>query len=161
VVAVIVHVGKGSTLISFDLYLDKESNLKLAFTPQPLHKQIGKWINAVGMKKRRSLLDTWGTIKSGPISSFTSVAESHVRIETWPDELHINGDIQLCNFTKDNSRAAHKLLCFILEEINPWTAYALTCVRGPGPILTPVRRATFFRGKGPVVEEFKVIRIGT
>ena len=152
----IIHVGKGSTLISFDFYLDKESNLTLAFTPKFLHTWIGKLIDSVGMKKRKRLLDAWETVNRGPLSSFTSVAESHVRIETWPDELHINGDIQLCNFTKDNSRAAENFVTFLLDGINPWAAYTLTCLRGPGPILTPMRRKTFVRGTDPVVEEFKV-----
>lgn len=150
------HPGKGSTVLLFDLYLDEESDHSLALNPTLLHRKLKVCIEKVGMKRRKDLLDEWKSPTEGPMSSFISIEESHLRVETWPDELHLNGDVQLCNFSRDNSGIAADLCLSVIREINPKHAYVLTCVRGPGPALTPTVKKILTRGKPLVIEQFHV-----
>jgi len=134
--------GKGSTLIVYDLYLDKDSNSALALSPKILHKEIHSIITKVNMHRRTGVLDVWETKEAGPATSFHSLEESHnrasvvnfARAETWPDELHINGEVQLCNYTRDNAPTVRSLMKLLIEYIQPSTAHLLFIDRGPGPV---------------------------
>lgn len=127
------HKRKGSTLVGYDLYLDKQSNCELAFSPKRLHEEMRSLIAEVGMTHRRGLLDVWETAEAGPATSFHSLNESHHRVETWPDELHVNGDVQLCNYSRDNALAAKRFVQTIIERLQPAKAYVFVISRGPGP----------------------------
>ncbi len=123
--------GRGSTNLMFDLYLDAESNVKLAFSPGRLHWTLRNAIRGVGMTQRKSLLDPWETKLTGPASFFHSLEESHVRIETWPEDMHVQGEVQLCNYSRNNTEATWRLAWFIIDTLNPARGQILPITRGP------------------------------
>jgi len=147
--------GKGSTLIVYDLYLDKQSNSNLALSPRLLHKEIHNIISEVNMKRRTGILDVWETKEAGPATSFHSLEESHnrasvvnfARAETWPDELHINGEVQLCNYSRDNTSAVQLLVKLLIQHLEPSVAYLLFIGRGPGPLPHLLKSFSWKRGK--------------
>lgn len=123
----------GSLNILFDLYLDAESNCGVAFSPHALDSLLKKTIAEIGMVRRTGMLDVWKTKYSGPASSFHSLEESHVRVETWPEDRHVQGEVQLCNFSRDNREATMQYARLIIERLKPASAHLLCIPRGPGP----------------------------
>ena len=133
---VLAQQWRGSTNVMFDLHLNQESNCKVAFSPEKLDRMIRKAIKKVGMIRRKGVLDVWESKHSGPATSFHSLQESHVRVETWPKECHVQGEVQLCNFSRDNSAAARRLADLIIENLKPATTQRLVITRGPGTVLS-------------------------
>lgn len=146
----------GSTLIAFDLDFDDESNLSLVFSPEALHAVLGEIISGAQMIAREHLLDVWDTLEHGPATSFRSLQESHIRVvpryphtpngefiraETWTEDhprAHANGEVQLCNYSRDNSEAAWQIVLAIIKISNPASASIMVIERGPG---RPLRQA--------------------
>ncbi|MBI2410070.1 hypothetical protein HYV30_03455 [Candidatus Kaiserbacteria bacterium] len=144
----------GSTLIVYDLYLDKRSNARIALSPKLLHKEVSKIIAEVNMHRRTGVLDVWESKEAGPATSFHSLEESHNRLsvinfaraETWPKEMHINGEAQLCNYSRDNTRAARLLVRRLIERLDPARANILLIGRGPGPMPRVLKSFSWKRG---------------
>ena len=142
------QLGKGSTLVVYDLYLDEKSNLDTALSPKRLHAELERIIGEVGMLQRKGLLDVWDSEDYGPATSFHSLSESHSRnycapefnrVETWPGEqiTHVQGEVQLCNFSRNNEDAAKLFACLVIELLKPVSAEILVIYRGPGQSLRP------------------------
>ncbi len=127
------RVGCGSLNIMFDLYLDAASNTAVAFSAEQFDVVIRAAIQKSGMTLRKSFVDAWKSEQEGPASLFFSLEESHVRIETWPEEKHIQGEVQLCNYSKDNAGAARELAERIIKALNPAITQIFFINRGPGP----------------------------
>ena len=138
--------GCGSTNIMFDLYLDKESECSVALDPTKLHRVLRKAIKEIGMIRRTGVLDVWESKHSGPATSFHSLQESHVRVETWPKERHVQGEVQLCNYSRNNALAAKRFTRLVIEYLDPATAYVLCIPRGPGPRLRMSEQIEWKRG---------------
>lgn len=173
------HEGNGSTIILFDLYLDRESNLKGVISPAQLHADMQDMIGNAGMQCRDAhLLDVWQKSDFGPATILQSISESHlrttsvippeillnfVRLETWPNdgelkEIHINAEAQLCDFSRSNAEATEKLVWDMIHMTQPRVAYLLSVRRGPGPILVPAWRKTYVRGMVDVTREsFEIV----
>ena len=106
------------------------------------------------MRRRTGVLDVWETKDTGPATSFHSLEESHnrlsvinfARVETWPKELHINGEVQLCNYTRDNTKAAKLLVTRLIEHLEPARANILLIGRGPGPAPRVLKSFSWRRG---------------
>lgn len=130
----VIRAGCGSLNIMFDLYLDR-SSAAAAFSPKKFDGLIREAIKKSGMTLRKAFLDCWKSEQEGPASLFYSLEESHVRIETWPDENHVQGEVQLCNFSKDNAQATRQLAEHIISGLNPAATEIVFVSRGPGPNL--------------------------
>ena len=135
----------GSTNVMFDLHLGDESNCRIAFSPGKLDRMIRKAIKQVGMIRRKGLLDVWESRQFGPATSFHSLQESHVRVETWPKESHVQGEVQLCNFSRDNSAAARRLTDIIIKNLQPVTTQIFVITRGPGKKIVVVTESSDIR----------------
>lgn len=128
------RAGCGSLNVMFDLYLDAASASEVAFSAEKFDRMICEAIGESGMTLRKSFVDEWKkSVQEGPASLFYSLEESHVRIETWPEEGHVQGEVQLCNFSKNNEEAAQQLAERIITALNPAVAQILYIGRGPGP----------------------------
>lgn len=139
--------GCGSTSMVFDFYLDKRSQCALAFSPVKFDQVFLEEIENIGMTRRQGALDVWKLEEDyGPATSFHSLEESHVRAETWPEKMHMNGEIQLCNFSRDNSEAAKSFVRNIITRFNPARAQILCIKRGPGVDLEMVKSVKWRRG---------------
>ncbi|MDP1707223.1 MAG: S-adenosylmethionine decarboxylase [bacterium] len=130
----------------FDLYLDTASNSATAFSAETFDRVICGAIRESGMTLRKSFIDAWKSAQEGPASLFYSLEESHVRIETWPEENHVQGEVQLCNYSKDNADAARQLAKRIISALNPATTQVLFINRGPGPNVA-VRKSVSCRNR--------------
>lgn len=128
----------GSTLIIVDMYGCNH----FAHNPGALHALLLELIEKHHMKPRAETLDCWKDRKSGPCTSFWTLEESHVlaettaapgrcRAETWPEKGHINTDIQLCNFSKDNRPAAEAFAAELVARCEAKMAYLIAIQRGP------------------------------
>lgn len=124
--------GCGSTNVLFDLYFAKVTKHTVAFCPERLDLLIRNAIKGIGMVRRTGVLDVWETREFGPCTSFHSLEESHVRLETWPKEGHVQGEVQLCNFSRDNSVAARRLADIIIQSLEPTIIEIIVVTRGPG-----------------------------
>lgn len=140
----------GSTNVMFDCYLDDASSLGVAFNPEKLDLMVQEKIKESGMIRRKGLLDVWESKHRGPCTSFHSLQESHVRLETWPAELHVQGETQLCNYSRDNSGIAIRLTESIVKQLRPHLVYARIIKRGPGPDMS-FRELTVVRQRGVLV----------
>lgn len=129
----------GSTLIIIDMYGCNH----FAHNPEALHALQLELIEKHGMTPRAEVLDCWVDRTSGPCTSFRTLEDSHVsaesasamsrnRAETWPEKNHINADIQLCNFNKDNRPAAEAFAAEFVERCGAKMAYLMAIQRGPG-----------------------------
>jgi S-adenosylmethionine/arginine decarboxylase-like enzyme len=128
--------GCGSTNVFFDLYFKSVTKHMAAFCPEKLDRLIRNAIAGSGMQRRTGVLDVWETKEFGPATSFHSLQESHVRVETWPKEGHVQGEVQLCNFSRDNSAAARRLADTIIQSLQPTTVEIIVLIRGPGKKIT-------------------------
>ncbi|HCR52584.1 TPA: hypothetical protein DIV48_02995 [Candidatus Kaiserbacteria bacterium] len=125
--------GRGSTNILFDLYFTAEDAKRFGiFERENLRRVIREAIKRVEMTWRSGFVDEGHGWEPGAMSVFESIQESHVRTETWPQDLHLQGEVQLCNYTKDNSKAAWALLMAIVAELHPRKGSYLVVERGPG-----------------------------
>jgi S-adenosylmethionine decarboxylase len=48
-------------------------------------------------------------------SSAFLLAESHVAVHTWPEYKYVSADVFVCNYSKDNTKAAEKLAQSIID----------------------------------------------
>ena len=55
----------------------------------------------------------------GGITGMVLLAESHVAIHTWPELQAVTLDIYVCNFSRDNTTSAEKILNLLLQAFNP------------------------------------------
>lgn len=65
-------------------------------------------VKSAGATVRGTFFDSYGESKGYTL--FISIAESHVLVITWPELRLVNIDIFLCNFTRDNSIIARRIL---------------------------------------------------
>lgn len=142
----IVPVRRGSRNIMFDLHLDKESKCPIAFSAKKFDRIICAAIKDSKMNLRKKFVDVWKTKRSGPASLFYSLSESHVRIETWPERSHVQGEVQLCHYTRNNSKAAMGLAECIIASLNPASTQVQIIDRGPDQNLVPLRSIRWKRG---------------
>lgn len=134
----------GSTNVMFDAYCASDGNVALLRSPEELQDMIREKIADSGMTWRTGTLDVWP--EHGPsCSTWDSLEESHlrsavaavgpslsaVRGETWPQHLHVQGEGQLCNYSRDNSEAALALVKEIVLALRPELAYVQIIKRGP------------------------------
>lgn len=80
-------------------------------------------VKSAGATVRGIFFDSYG--KNKGYTLFISIAESHVLVITWPELRLVNIDIFLCNFTRDNSIIARRILAglkllFLQEKVKRW-----------------------------------------
>lgn len=93
------------------------------FTSPSMEKRAVNLIISAGATVRGTFFDSYG--KGRGYTLFISIAESHILIITWPELRLVNIDIFLCNFTRDNSIIARRILSglkhlFLPKKIKRW-----------------------------------------
>jgi spermidine synthase len=66
----------------------------------------------------------------GGITGMVLLAESHLAVHTWPELLGVTLDVYVCNFTRDNSPAAHAIVGHLIRLLRPARALLHTLERG-------------------------------
>ena len=146
-------VGKGSTMVKFNL---QGCNL-LANAPEKLLETVRSIISARLLVPREiNLLDSWGTAAQGACTVFVPLEESHVRVsvrspeqfvrcETWPDRNnYIDGEIQLCNYTRDNRILTRELFKDLRAALDPQHGSYIVIECGPDSPLKVVEGPRLF-----------------
>ncbi|QQG45245.1 MAG: S-adenosylmethionine decarboxylase [Candidatus Sungiibacteriota bacterium] len=93
-------------------------------------------VRAAGLTVRRSLLDQFG---GDGYNHLISISESHVVIDTSPEERFVLIDIVTCNFTRDNFEKARDLAkrLVALFRPDPKESTVEEKIRGLTPDKTP------------------------
>ena len=62
---------------------------------------------------------------------FVEIEESHFSIQTWPEWRFVNIDIQVCNYTRDNTLIARRLAARLREFFGGEIHFQDETTRGP------------------------------
>jgi S-adenosylmethionine decarboxylase proenzyme len=74
----------------------------------------------VRKNKMNILSDSFYKFPEGGVTGFLLLAESHVSIHTWPErDNYFSFDVFVCNYTKDNTESAKKILEDVKEIFKP------------------------------------------
>lgn len=52
-------------------------------------------------------------------SLVVGLAESHISIHTWPEDQYVSADIFVCNYSRDNSKAAKAIAYYLIAQYKP------------------------------------------
>ncbi len=52
-------------------------------------------------------------------SLVVGLAESHISIHTWPEDQYVSADIFVCNYSRDNSKAAQAIADYLIAQYKP------------------------------------------
>jgi len=93
------------------------SNQELLLQKRKLESRIGGFISYRGL----TILDkSFFKFRKGGVTGIFLLAESHLAIHTWPErDNYFSLDIFVCNYQKDNSLTAKKILLDIEELFKP------------------------------------------
>jgi len=82
------------------------------------------------MTLRTHKLDVWENNKA--FNLWLSLEESHIQVETWPEENFVKATVDLCNFSRDNSQRARDIAQEIKGFFKPTGKTQVTeIIRGP------------------------------
>ena len=82
------------------------------------------------MRLRTHSLDIWEENKA--FNLWLSLQESHIQVETWPEESFVKVTVDLCNYSRDNSQRVRDIAREIQELFKPTGKIQVTeIVRGP------------------------------
>jgi len=57
--------------------------------------------------------------EGGGITAIIALAESHIAIHTWPERAYVTLEVFVCNYTQDNTGAAHQIHDSLVEMLAP------------------------------------------
>ncbi len=141
--------GVKSLNIMFDLFLDEFGAHSIAFAPRELEKAFYGILIYSKMEIRKSLLDdSWGLEEGGyPASIFFSLAESHGRVETCPEDSMVRGEVELCDHSRDNTATTKEIVRNLVSCLNPSKASFILTFRGPGVDIKQFPKMVWKRGE--------------
>ena len=143
---------QGSTVILFDAY----GVNALAQRPHELKQAVRTRIKGLQLTPReRDLLDNHYGDDESASTIFVPLEESHVRlhanffrVETWPEEgNYINGEVQICNYTRDNQYLTYVLFWNIMALLEPKRVEVMSVSRGPFRSMEILRTPAVFEGE--------------
>ena len=90
--------------------------------------KLGPWcvqaVQAVGLQPVNQLFHTFPATASGAggVTATVLLAESHVCLHTWPEQMAVTVDVYVCNFGADHSAKARGLMHALVDRFQPeWT----------------------------------------
>ena len=113
----------GSTLVLLELH----GCNNLIKNPRTLKKRIRELVEEK-MVIRKTGQDQW---EHGAISFILFLAESHVYVETWPENNYIKVHVHICNYTRNNRSKAEKLAADIAKLAGATGVEAWSIQGGP------------------------------
>ena len=81
-------------------------------------------VNAQGLQVVGHLFHTFPASAQGPggVTATVLLAESHLCVHTWPEQLAVTLDVYVCNFGADHSAKAHALMGALVDLFAPHRA---------------------------------------
>lgn len=90
--------------------------------------QLGDWgvrtVLSTGLQAVNQLFHAFPATAEGPggITATVLLAESHLCVHTWPENMAVTLDVYVCNFGGDHSAKARLLMDLMLARFAPdWT----------------------------------------
>ena len=89
-------------------------------------------VNSAGLQAVGELFHTFPATAHGPggVTATVLLAESHLCVHTWPEQMAVTLDVYVCNFGGDHSAKAHALLATLITLFDPAHAEHNTLLRG-------------------------------
>jgi S-adenosylmethionine decarboxylase proenzyme len=66
----------------------------------------------------------------GGVTGVLLLAESHLAVHTWPERAGVTLDVYVCNFGRDNSERAERLLAALVDAFAPGSRQINRLLRG-------------------------------
>ena len=78
-------------------------------------------VRAVGLSSVGRLFHAFPATGHGPggITATVLLAESHLCVHTWPEQMAVTLDVYVCNFGADHSGKAHTLMNTLISLFEP------------------------------------------
>ena len=78
-------------------------------------------VQAVGLSSVGRLFHAFPATGHGPggITATVLLAESHLCVHTWPEQMAVTLDVYVCNFGADHSAKAHTLMNTLISLFGP------------------------------------------
>jgi S-adenosylmethionine decarboxylase proenzyme len=96
-----------------ELYECKEL---LTYDKQALSSRISRFISNCHLTEIGS---HYHEFEGGGITAIVALAESHIALHTWPEIAYATLEVFVCNYTQDNSGAAHEVHDSIVKLLVP------------------------------------------
>jgi len=89
-------------------------------------------VGAAGLQAVAQLFHTFPPTARGPsgVTATVLLAESHMCVHTWPEQLAVTLDVYVCNFGGDHSAKAQALMAALLALFEPGHVERKSVVRG-------------------------------
>ena len=99
-------------------------------------RQLGDWcvaaVRAAGLQTVNQLFHTFPATAQGPggVTATLLLAESHLCIHTWPEQMAVTLDVYVCNFGGDHSAKAQALMRTLVARFEPQRSEQRCLARG-------------------------------
>ena len=89
-------------------------------------------VQAAGLQAVSQLAHAFPETEQGPggVTATVLLAESHLCVHTWPEQLGVTVDVYVCNFGADHSAKAHHLMDALVALFAPQQALRQSLQRG-------------------------------
>lgn len=89
-------------------------------------------VGAAGLQAVAQLFHTFPPTASGPsgVTATVLLAESHLCVHTWPEQLAVTLDVYVCNFGGDHSAKAQLLMAALEARFEPGHVERNSLLRG-------------------------------
>jgi len=94
-------------------------------------------VTAAGLQAVNSLAHTFPATPHGPggVTATVLLAESHLCVHTWPEQMAVTLDVYVCNFGGDHSAQAYQVMDALVALFAPQTVLRQDLERGhPGAV---------------------------
>jgi S-adenosylmethionine decarboxylase len=89
-------------------------------------------VNTAGLQAVAHVFHPFPATTHGPggVTATVLLAESHLCVHTWPEQMAVTLDVYVCNFGGDHSAKAHALLAALIDLFDPAHAEHNALLRG-------------------------------
>jgi S-adenosylmethionine decarboxylase proenzyme len=88
----------------------------LTYDKQALSSKISQFVRDCRLTEIGS---HYHEFEGGGITAIVALAESHIALHTWPEIAYATLEVFVCNYTQDNSGAAHQVHDAIVKLLAP------------------------------------------
>ena len=93
-------------------------------------------VSAKGLQAVNQLAHSFPATEQGPggVTVTVLLAESHLCVHTWPEQMGVTVDVYVCNFGADHSTRAQHLMDALIALFAPQQALRQALQRGMTPV---------------------------
>lgn len=120
--------------LTADLSRCQCDNVWLTDAVRLLHRCVQE-VSHAGLQAVSQLAHTFPATDQGPggVTATVLLAESHLCVHTWPEQMGVTVDVYVCNFGADHSGKAHALMDALVALFAPQRVLRQALQRGGTP----------------------------